>query len=310
MHQNPRLFIAINPSSGGNCGRKLFEQLSDASLCLAGNHFVCNVLQTKLVDHYDKINSSDVLVIAGGDGTISRIVNQLDQIKPPIFIIPLGTGNDLAREVGSKLRPGANIIVKLVEEISRSRVEALQVWRFENQEFGANLLFVNYISFGFDARIIEVFHQMRSSNSRLVGKYGATGNRIAYALASLRCLPTCFSPLQLNFIKPKIGAARMPSLMFTNIQSMAGLGRSNQLSNFSDRLIEGLRVRSPLDYFPIVTNCAVPAIHPHYLGQAGNWEFDLLKSCFVQIDGEPFNSLVAGRCTISTDKVISILVKN
>ena len=52
-----------------------------------------------------KSNGSAILVICGGDGTVMWVVTEMsnfniDHLKVPITVIPLGTGNDLARVLG------------------------------------------------------------------------------------------------------------------------------------------------------------------------------------------------------------------
>lgn len=48
----------------------------------------------------------DLLMVAGGDGTLHEVVDGLMQLpqeaRPPILLLPLGSGNDTARMIGAK----------------------------------------------------------------------------------------------------------------------------------------------------------------------------------------------------------------
>ncbi len=49
----------------------------------------------------------DVIAVAGGDGTINEVANGLGPAAPPLAVIPLGTANVLAAEIGLPIDPDA-----------------------------------------------------------------------------------------------------------------------------------------------------------------------------------------------------------
>lgn len=95
-------------------------------------------LQTVLSLAHNLDDRSTRLLICGGDGTVTWILTELEQCEElrdklhllPIAIIPLGTGNDLARSLGwgSKLRSVADVL-NYLRWVSEATPVELDQWR-------------------------------------------------------------------------------------------------------------------------------------------------------------------------------------
>ena len=71
-------------------------------------------------------HGADLVVAAGGDGTVSGVVNGLVRQDVPLGIIPLGTGNGLARAMSIPLDPEQALRL-LTEEHVIFPIDAMQV---------------------------------------------------------------------------------------------------------------------------------------------------------------------------------------
>ena len=100
-HENIRL--TLNPLVGNDRGK-------EASLALR-NHFTDGEITftdiTSLSDYksfLDVLPSDAVLVIAGGDGTLNRFINDTDGLRIPdeIYYYAVGSGNDFLHDLGKK----------------------------------------------------------------------------------------------------------------------------------------------------------------------------------------------------------------
>lgn len=89
----------------------------------------------------------DVVVAAGGDGTINEVVNGLAGSTLPLGIVPLGTANVLAAEIGLPREPRA-----IADTIAFGRPMPI----FSGSANGRR--FAMMVGIGFDARVVEGLH--------------------------------------------------------------------------------------------------------------------------------------------------------
>src|SRR3954469_21094947 len=78
----------------------------------------------------------DVVAAAGGDGTVNDVVNGLDGYDVPLGIIPLGTANDFARQVGIPADADHAMDVILQRKPRRFDTASLNGRRFLNVSTG------------------------------------------------------------------------------------------------------------------------------------------------------------------------------
>lgn len=103
-----RLRVIYNPIAGQRHGARLRKTFQ----ALAGSGASISVIETNGPGDAERAAAgmrradTDILIAAGGDGTINEVVNGLMTVPgpvPPMAIIPLGTANVLAQEIGLKL---------------------------------------------------------------------------------------------------------------------------------------------------------------------------------------------------------------
>ena len=130
------------------------------------------------------------ILVCGGDGTVAWIIQTLEEMKivrqwPPIAILPLGTGNDLARIHGWGGGYNNESLIGILEQIAESYISLLDRWEVtidEKRQKGIKKGFFNYLGVGADAQAALHVHNLRASKpewffSRMVNKafYGVFG---------------------------------------------------------------------------------------------------------------------------------------
>jgi diacylglycerol kinase (ATP) len=94
----------------------------------------------------------EVVVVSGGDGTVAKVAIAACGMDVPIFLLPTGTSNNIARAVGAH-----GSIPTLVERISTARLSRLDVGRITGDRHEGN--FVEAAGGGFIGAMLAEGHR-------------------------------------------------------------------------------------------------------------------------------------------------------
>uniref|UniRef100_A0A8C4HYV9 Diacylglycerol kinase n=1 Tax=Dicentrarchus labrax TaxID=13489 RepID=A0A8C4HYV9_DICLA len=170
------ILVFVNPKSGGNQGAKVLQMF----MWILNPRQVFDLSQGGLreaLELYRKVPNLRILA-CGGDGTVGWILSTLDELQmnpqPPVAVLPLGTGNDLARTLNWGGGYTDEPVSKVLCHVEDGSVVQLDRWNLlvENSavqpEEGTQKLplnvFNNYFSLGFDAHVTLEFHESREAN--------------------------------------------------------------------------------------------------------------------------------------------------
>ncbi|NMN38479.1 diacylglycerol/lipid kinase family protein [Pedobacter sp. SG918] len=149
MHTKINILFIINPISGGR-GKLRIPDFIDQYL--DKEKFSPNFVFSEYVGHAGELadeaatKNFDVIVAAGGDGTINEVASKVLKHHKILGILPLGSGNGLARflRISKNLRYALSLI-------NNFKVDEIDTAEFNNK------CFFNLAGMGFDAHLSAVF---------------------------------------------------------------------------------------------------------------------------------------------------------
>ena len=157
--------IIINPISGGASPEQARRRAERASAVLTKSGQAGEIFVTERKEHARELAESALargarLIVAwGGDGTVNEIASALVFGRTPLAIVPSGSGNGLARELGVARRPER----ALADALAASSPRTIDVG-----ELGGRL-FVSVAGVGFDAHVAMCFDRDLGGRRGLAG---------------------------------------------------------------------------------------------------------------------------------------------
>ncbi|MDI6870152.1 MAG: diacylglycerol kinase family lipid kinase [Bacillota bacterium] len=146
-----RYRIVVNPVAGRGRGARLWPEVA-AELERLGvtfeAHFTAGPGDATAAARRAAGEGFEAVVAAGGDGTLTEVVNGLAGTGLPLGVLPMGSGNDFARTAGIDLNP-----VAAARLLARPFPHPIDLGRADGR------LFINVASAGMDAEIARVMNE-------------------------------------------------------------------------------------------------------------------------------------------------------
>ncbi|MCS7264239.1 MAG: diacylglycerol kinase family lipid kinase [Armatimonadetes bacterium] len=161
MQDKQSVLLIVNPHAGGGKGKK-WAPLLESALKRKGWE-VWTVLTERQGDALFAAREieADVVFVAGGDGVFHDTINGFWQSKrvAPVGLIPIGTGNVFAANMGIPYHP-----IEALEKLLLGQIKWLDVGEAHGRIFHSSL------GIGFDAYVVAQMETVSKPQKRFLGK--------------------------------------------------------------------------------------------------------------------------------------------
>lgn len=156
-----KTLILVNPLAGNKRGTNLLSALRERLTRTTDLQIELEITKRGPFQEQlrEKGHHIKRLVVVGGDGTVGQALEAVWRLglNIEVGIVPVGTGNDMARSLG--LYDGKQwSLDRLLAYLQASTKKKVDLWTIEQKK-----CFGNYMSIGMDASVVNGFCKLRSS---------------------------------------------------------------------------------------------------------------------------------------------------
>jgi diacylglycerol kinase family enzyme len=181
-----KVAFLINPISGGGEGHRIAELLPEIMDSFTFQQDEWHIELTRKDEFVTQIKEllpkTHKLIAVGGDGTMATVLNEIalsKELEVEAGLIPLGTGNDLARVLHIYNRYVNRGLLDTVKKLIHAPACFFDLWQVH-----AKRSMAAYFSMGLDSRIVQDFQSARESG-RLKSK-SVLANKAFYLRSFLK----------------------------------------------------------------------------------------------------------------------------
>ncbi|WP_337042366.1 diacylglycerol/lipid kinase family protein [Emticicia sp. 17c] len=284
------IWFVVNPFSGRKKNHKAIVGLIENQL--DKKRYVASIIETKAAGHATELaheaaeKKVPYVVAMGGDGTVNETAKALVNTQTALGIMPMGSGNGLARELGIPMQAS-----KVIQRLNEATVRKIDT------------CYINGIPFfctagvGFDAHCADVFSRVKG---RGLINYVKVGFREFWA----------YKPLKCNFGGNDY---EVFSITFGNARQFGNNAFITPVAAIDDGFID-CTLLNPLPLWEVpsvVTKLFNKTIHESVYAEAyrsTKFKLTSTENLLIHYDGEPLQ-LSANELNISiAEKSLNVLV--
>lgn len=147
--------VLYNPFAGRINDTSFFDELKAA---LAGDELeYYDITKITYPEFLAEVKSGEAVVVAGGDGTLNRFINETSDIKitAPVYYYAAGNGNDFWADIGRKAGDKPVELAPYIKDLPTVEVN------------GKTYKFINGVGFGIDGYCCEVGDRLKAADKNV-----------------------------------------------------------------------------------------------------------------------------------------------